>query len=514
MAIAAAVLGAVGARGALASGGAIGPAPGAGAQPALVIADLALDEPGGAASTHVLVRIAPGRSIVARPGMAPELVGVGERERASAEAVLARYGAEGARRTLSVEPRHRDRAESLGLDRVWTITVPAGTATPALVEELRATGAFEHVEVDGIGGVATAPPNDPLFTLQYALRNVGQFVQGQGGLSGADIDAIGAWAIAEDLSEVVVAVLDSGVHQHVDLAGRLLPGWNVPDQSNVTVDACASHGTHVSGILAALRDNGIGIAGVARNVKVLPVVVVNPCNGLESWLADGIIWAVDNGADVINMSLQYSVGSDYLRIAVQYAAAAGAVMVAAAGNSNAAVAFPARWPETIAVAATDNTDTRWSSSNFGPELDVAAPGWQIHSLTGTSGYGYKTGTSMATPHVSGLVAMLRGFDPSLDAGEIRAIVASGADDVSVPGFDIFTGHGRINAATSMAMARPGPNAGDLNGDGFVNAIDLALILSAWGPCVNCELMPCFGDLDGSCEVDGADLAIVLSSWSV
>jgi subtilisin family serine protease len=465
-------------------------------------------------SSTLLVRLRAGARVVTEADGRQTLRAPDASRIPALDAALAARGATTLRPTLTVTPARADRAAALGLDRWVTIDLPEGSDMAAIAEALRHfPEVIELAEVDVLGGVTELLPNDPSFGLQYALRNIGQFVSGQQGVPGADVEAASAWEFTTGEDSVVIAVLDSGVTPHLELGVRVLPGWNVPQQNTDTQDGCSSHGTHVAGIAAATGDNGIGIAGLAWNATILPVVVVSPCSGNEAWVADGLIWAADQEADIINMSLQYSSGTTYLHDAVQYAAASGALLVAATGNSNAGVAYPAKWPETIAVAATTNQDLRWANSNFGPEVDVAAPGWQIYSLIGSSGYGYKSGTSMAAPHVSGIAALLLALDDSLTAPQLREIIESTAEDVEGPGFDSLTGHGRVNAASALVSISAPPIAGDLNGDGAVDAADLGILLAAWGPCPDCDALPCPADLDYSCVVDGADLGLLLIDWT-
>lgn len=413
---------------------------------------------------------------------------------------------------LSRAPADAALAARLGLDRFVRVEVPAGSDTLALAAELgRLRGWVELAEVDGIGGIAGGaefPPNDPLFPMQWHLQNSGQAVNGVPGSVGSDIDPAAAWARTTGRPEIVVAVLDSGINPHAELAGRVLSGWNAPQGSTSTIDNCASHGTHVSGILAARGGNALGVAGLAWGVRLLPVVVVNPCSGLESWLADGLVFATDAGADIANMSLQYSVGSELLRNAVRYAADSGVILVAASGNSGASsLAFPARWPETIAVGGSTNADARWPSSNFGSNLSLLAPAVGIRSLIGSDLYGDKTGTSMAAPQVSGTVALMLSANPRLCVGRVRSIIEETAVDLGSAGYDLFTGHGRLSAGAAVAAV---PIPADLDGNCAVDGADLAALLGAWGPCG--DQAECPADLDGNGVVDGADLALLLSAW--
>lgn len=445
------------------------------------------------ASDHVLVKLRPGALL--DPAA---LAAVG--------AASIQPAGQGARANAIV-------ASQIGLDRWHLVGLAPGVDPERAVATLRGLASVERASLDGIGGLADVIPDDPSFSMQWALKNTGQVAGGVAGSSGADVKATEAWSLVTGGRSIVVAVLDAGVSNHPDLAGRILPGWNVPQGNDDTSDICASHGSHVSGILGAAGDNGTAIAGLCWDVRIMPVVIVNPCTGLESWVADGITWAVDHGAEIINMSLQYNVGSDYLHDAVLYAAAAGVPMIAAAGNSNATPpAFPARWPETIAVAATNNQDMRWSSSNFGNEIDVAAPGVSVLSLSATGGTTLKNGTSMAAPHVTGIVALMRSVNAALTREQILEVLVTTADDVNAEGFDVFTGWGRVNALGAVEAAIDLVEIpGDVNGDRVVDGADVTVVLGNWGACEACA--GCAGDANHDCVVDGADVTVILGNWS-
>lgn len=474
------------------------------------------------ATTHVMVRVkagfeaqqdANGDWTFARSAQAIDggkqgaAVGQAPDELDALTRVMRGVGVHSIQRPLPFLPAHADTAAAVGLDRWWRIDIPEGSNALAVADLLKASWVgFEVSEVDGIGGLAGIP-NDSSFTLQYALRNTGQ----SGGTVGADIRAVDAWDIVSGNPNIVIGVLDSGLFPHTELAGRILPGRNVPLNTTDTSEVCGGHGTHVSGIIAATGNNQSGIAGVCWNAKILPVVIVNPCSGLESYVADGIVWAVDQGADLVNMSLQYTVGSQYLLSAVQYAAARDVPMFAATGNSNTAVAFPARFSETIAVAASNRFDQRYSLSNFGPEVDVSAPGESIYSLAVNNGYGNRTGTSMACPHVTGIAALMRAVYPTMSGTLIRSVLMQYARDIGASGFDEMTGAGVVNAAASVAAAAAmNPPAADLDGDGVVSGTDLTILLSQWGACSGCS---CLADINDDCVVDGTDLTALLSAWS-
>lgn len=467
-----------------------------------------LVEPGGYATDHVLVQFRAG--VVPTIGVqVPSLHGQqGQPLRGSAR-VLRDAGAVSIR-SMWIEPfRDAATARAIGLDRWYRVQLGKGASPALAVARLAAQAALvERAELDGEGGLAEIP-NDANFSLQYALRNTGQVVGGAAGTVGADVAATTAWNTAHG-NNIVIAVLDSGIDPHGELAGRILPGINVPDGTTITADEC-NHGTHVAGIIAAAGNNGVGIAGLAWSARLLPVVVVNGCSGFEANVATGLVWAVDQGSRLVNMSLQFYAFNTVFLQAVQYAHAQGALMCAATGNNgNTTVAAPAKWNETIAVAATDNQDVRATFSNFGPEVDISAPGVNVWSLSGTSLYAYKSGTSMATPHVTGAAALLWGYNPALTRDQVRSFVMAGVDDLGDPGTDQLYGAGRLDIAASIALVPPPFAPEDLNHDGFVNAQDIAILLSAWGACTDCDVCP--ADLNGDCQVGPQDIAQLLSAW--
>jgi len=201
------------------------------------------------------------------------------------------------------------------------------------------------------------------------------------------------------------------------------------------------------------------VAGVTWGANIMPVRVVDGCTGFVSQLATGIVWAADNGADVLNMSLQYynlSTGeSQSLQNAINYAYGLGAVLVAAAGNNNqggiGVLAFPARLNNVLAVTATDHNDVFASFSNSGPQADLAAPGKDIRSTWIGDGYAYQFGTSMASPYVAGAAALLWSYEPSLSPLQLIDLIRYSADDRGIPGWDSQYGEGRLNIARAFAQ---------------------------------------------------------------
>jgi subtilisin family serine protease len=359
-------------------------------------------------------------------------------------------------------------AAKYGLDRTFVIEVPEGTDTAAMAAAFAALGGdIELATVDTIGGVADVFPNDTNFSWQYAMHNTGQIIQGQTGTADADIDAPEAWGLhTGDLGSVTIAIIDSGVDPHLEFGTRLVPGTNTDNpliDPPLTTDGCP-HGTHVAGIAAASGNNGRGVAGVTWGAYIMPVRVLgtpNGCSGGIAALADGIKWAADHGAQIGNMSLQYY-GLDLneytiLSNAINYAHDRGMLLIAAAGNtpngpSIAYVAYPARLPNCMAVSATNNRDILASFSHYGNEVDVCAPGENIYSTWVNNGYTWSSGTSMATPHVSGLAALVKSYVPALTNVDIELILDRSADDLGPAGWDNHYGFGRINAYQALLTA--------------------------------------------------------------
>jgi subtilisin family serine protease len=328
-------------------------------------------------------------------------------------------------------------------------------------------------------------------------------VDGRPGLPGADINALGAWREATGDPDLVVAVLDAGISQsHPELARKLVPGWNCLNHTDQTDDHYTSHGTHVAGIIAAATGNRAGIAGIGWGTRLMPIVVVNKYGfGSESALAQGLIWAADHGARVASVSLGFNPpdggGDDQvLRAAVQYATARGVLVCASTGNTpGAEIGAPARYPEVVAVGATDNRDELWSSTSTGPEMDLSAPGVSIWSTwdsvwraDGENTYAQKTGTSQACPHAAGVAALVLAANPNLSPGDVKGVLEATAKDLGPPGWDERYGAGRIDAAAAVRAAAS--NKGDLaaadarciadfNGDGAVDSQDLVRYLNAF-----------------------------------
>ncbi|MCX7568398.1 S8 family peptidase [Tumebacillus sp. DT12] len=269
------------------------------------------------------------------------------------------------------------------------------------------------------------------------------------------IGADKAWQISTGDPKVIIAVVDTGVDlDHPDLKGQLTEGWNAIDGSNVPQDD-NGHGTHVAGVIAARTNNLEGIAGIDWAGKIMPIKTMGADgSGSVVDIADGVIWAVDHGATVVNLSLGEYSDSDYLHEAIRYAYDKGAVVLAAMGNDGIPEpSYPAAYPEAIAVAANDETTESATFSNFGPHCSVSAPGVAIPSTYPDRRYVALSGTSMATPHVAGLAALIRSVNPDLTPDQVREILEQTSDDLGPSGFDDYYGHGQINIGRALNAAR-------------------------------------------------------------
>ena len=279
-----------------------------------------------------------------------------------------------------------------------------------------------------------------------------------------------AWDTTTGSASVIVAVVDTGVDAgHPDLNGKITTGanagFNFVANNTITTDD-NSHGTFVSGIIAANTNNVVGGAGVCWLCKIMPVKVLdNTGNGSTFAVSQGIDWAVSHGAKVINLSLGATSGTSSLQLSIDNAWNAGVVIVGASGNNagNAdttddGVLFPAAYPNVVAVGSNNQAGVRSAFSNYGPELDVMAPGEGVFgplcTCNGNTGtYGIGSGTSFASPHVAGVAALLIAAGIT-DKAQIVTRIESTATDMGAAGFDNLNGWGRVNAAAAISGSSP------------------------------------------------------------
>jgi|LakMenEpi03Aug12_release.lakeMendotaPanAssembly.Ray.scaffolds.fasta_scaffold222707_2 subtilisin family serine protease len=307
--------------------------------------------------------------------------------------------------------------------------------------ELARDANIEYVEPDFIAQ-ALGASNDPYF------------VQGsQWHLS--KIQAPTAWGTTTGSSTQVVAVIDSGVRaSHPDLVGKVLVGYDFVANDNDANDE-NGHGTGVAGTLSPGSNNLIGVCGVAWANPILPVRVLDANgSGNYSAIANGIIYAADRGAKVINLSLGGTSSSRALQDAINYAWNKQCVIVAAAGNNGSNVAFyPAACTNVVAVSATNASDTRPTWSNFGSYVDVSAPGVDILSVYGTDQYAAWNGTSFSSPIASGVVALMGAANSTLTNVQLVDLLIKNSDDIGALGKDVYYGSGRVNANRAVTAAK-------------------------------------------------------------
>ena len=357
-----------------------------------------------------------------------------------------------------------------------------------ILSDLKADPKVEFAEEDRIAS-ANITPNDPY------LSSTGSWGQSYPDLWGIQkIGAPAAWNTSTGAG-IIVAVVDTGIdYNHPDIAANVwintgeipnngidddhngyiddVRGWDFigstytnPQQSNDPIDH-NGHGTHVAGTVAAVGNNGIGVIGVAWNAQVMAVKGLDDTGtGVDSTLDPAILYAVNNGADIISASWGGTTYSQAEADAITYAYDLGAVIVVAAGNNaaDARTFYPAALWNVITVAASDPNDNLASFSNYGSKIDVAAPGVDILSLqaSGTSlgpvvspGYIRLSGTSMATPHVSGLAALILSQNPNYSNEQVRQVIRASATDLGPPGYDLSFGYGRINASAALGVTNP------------------------------------------------------------
>jgi len=321
-------------------------------------------------------------------------------------------------------------------------------------------------------------PDDPALAQQWALINNGQ----TGGTPDADIDADGAWEISTGSPDILIGVVDSGIDEtHPDLTAAVwtnpgeIPGNGLDDDANGYVDDVHGydflegdntpqdengHGSHVSGIIGAVSDNGLGIAGVAWRVKLLPLKFLNENNsGPTTAAITAIEYAIDSGVDLINASWGSTSFSQALADVIATAGLEGILFIASAGNSSSDNDLYPHYPSSyeldniISVASTDHNDKLSSFSNWGVRtVDLAAPGTAIYSTLPDTGYGAMSGTSMAAPFVSGALVLARAVFPQMTASELKTQLLTGVD-LKADLVGLIASAGRLNALALIERPR-------------------------------------------------------------
>jgi len=396
------------------------------------------------------IEFVPGEIIVKfKAGVRPQSLGTDEQGRLATDlpflnVLSARHGVTDMDLMVKLLPAEPDARATLvqeGLNRIYKLKVDEKADLAQVIRAFKSSPYVQYAEPNYIAYISKTP-NDPYWSSQWSMTK---------------IEAPAAWDITTGSSSVAIAIVDTGVDLfHPDLSGKLVSGYDFVNDDDTPQDD-HGHGTHVAGIATAKTDNGTGVAGLSWGAKIMPVKAMDDSGGGKyEDIANGIIFAANHGADIINLSLGGSAYSSVLEEAVEYAHNLGCVIVAATGNNSSSVSYPAGYPEVIAVAATDSNDQRASFSNYGPEVDVAAPGVSIRSTYwwGGSTYEWLNGTSQASPHVAGLAALIWSVNPGLSNTQVESIIKQTADDLGTAGRDDYYGFGRINARRALGATAP------------------------------------------------------------
>jgi len=316
---------------------------------------------------------------------------------------------------------------------IQLIELPSISNESAAAAKLNGSQGVEFAELDQLHQPA-ADPNDPWLSAEWYLTK---------------ISAPGAWAYNPNGSNITIAILDTGVElSHPDLAANLVPGWNTYDGNSNAWDV-HGHGTGVAGVASSVTNNGLGVASLAWNAKLMPIRVTNASGyASSSTIVSGLSWAADRGARVANISFAVSDISSVKTASQNFMNRGGVVCIAAGNDGTTSTASDN--PYALTVSATDGSDQIYSWSNRGSNVDVAAPG-SVHT-TGLSGsFGGGAGTSYSSPIVASMAAMIFSANPSLSPNQVMSIIESTCDDLGSPGWDGTFASGRVNAKRALEM---------------------------------------------------------------
>ena len=331
-------------------------------------------------------------------------------------------------------------AEEIPNIGVHVLDLPYQASETAALRAFQARPEVEFAELDRILEPADMTPNDPWYAnWEGHLRR---------------IEAPAAWSTTTGSSAVIVAVLDTGLDgSHEDLASKTVSGWNTFNNNSNSSDV-AGHGTAVAGTVAAASNNGLGVASVCWDCRIMPIRV-SDTNGSATYsaIANGLNWAADHGARVANISYIVS-DSSTVTSAAKYFQDKGGVVTSSAGNYST-FSSAADNPYILTVSATDQFDVIYSYSNTGNNIDLAAPGDSFSTQMG-GGYVSVGGTSYSSPIVAGVAALVISANPSLSPTQVQDILKQSADDLGAAGWDQSYGWGRVNAARAVAIAVGAP----------------------------------------------------------
>lgn len=322
-------------------------------------------------------------------------------------------------------------------EAVKTMKVPSDQSPTEFIKQLQDQPKIASVERDYVMKRSEIS-NDPYFDTQWYHQV---------------IHTPKAWAVTTGSNSEIVAVIDDGIDlNQKDLKNQIIAPYDVIHNSTLTIPV-GEHGTHVSGIIAGSLNNAFDGVGVAPNVKIMPINVFDGEDALYSDVIKGIDYAINHGANIINLSLGGNEPSAILNDAIQRAYQAGILIIAAAGNDGQNIEdYPASYDHVVGVSATNHLDYLAYFSNYGPQIDLAAPGTDIYSTLPNNKFGEMSGTSMATPIVSGTAALVWSVNNHLTNAQVAEQLYKTADDLGPVGKDIYYGYGRINAYKAVATA--------------------------------------------------------------
>jgi subtilisin family serine protease len=320
---------------------------------------------------------------------------------------------------------------------IYQLKFPEGSDLPAIEKSYQESSLIEKIEPNTLLRLPEVRPNDAEFAEQWGLQKM---------------MVPEAWNITTGSSSVVVAILDTGIDaDHPDLTNRITAGYEAGHGKAGIPDDDHGHGTQMAGIIAGEGQNATGISGVNWSCTILPVKVLDADGmGTAADIAEGLIYAAEHGAQVINMSFGGHGYSEMLNETIQVVHRRNAVLIAGAGNENTdRPSYPAAYPNVLAVTATGPEDEKWTDASFGSDVDLAAPGVGILTTTINGGYGYGTGTSHAAAMVSGVAALLKAKDAGYSNIQIENLLQATADDLGKAGRDPSFGAGRVNALRAL-----------------------------------------------------------------
>lgn len=335
------------------------------------------------------------------------------------------------------------------------LRLPHGLEVSDAIQRLQNHPLIEYVEPDFIA-TGGAIPNDPNYGAQYYLPK---------------ISAPNAWNITTGSSNVIIAILDSGLNNsNGEFTGRTVAGYDFANNDSNPADD-NGHGTSVAGVAAANANNSALVAGVDWQCRIMPVKVFDANNnGLYSWLASGIDFAVAHGCKVINYSGGGSGSSTAVTQSILNAISNGVIFVTITHNDGVGtIRFPGNLTNCITVGATDARDRRASFSNYGPQIDLVAPGTNITTVRYLGGLAVWYGTSFSAPQVTGVAGLLASLDPNITQDQVQTLLCAAAEDrvgnaSDTAGFDKYYGWGRLNALYTLQLAQTRPQISHVGSD--------------------------------------------------